>query len=135
MLINRHCILEDVLKYWNNNNPSTIGLGRLKRNNETFLISKTYGREDLILINHTDGNQYCYYPYGWNNSNTPKEVKEQGYKEICNNMEQFLRSIHFINWFNQQSIVDMPFNDVVTLLQQGLNSFNYEEALSLFVIN
>lgn len=131
MIINRHDDINSMLKHWNHKNQSNIGMGRFDRNNENFLISKTGGRKDLLLINHTDDKQYCYEPYGWCN-NTPDEVKEIGYKEIVANFEQFLRSLHYINWLDNQKIEDMEFEEVIKLLQTGLDSFNYVEALKLF---
>jgi len=131
MLINRHDDLQDIKNYWNHSNPSNIGLGRFNRSNETFLISKCWGREDLVLINHTNGQQYCYEPYGWP-GNTPNEVKEIGYKEISDNFEQFLRSLHYLNWLDNQEIVNMSVEELIRLLQKGLDSFSYVEALALF---
>jgi len=62
----------------------------------------------------------------------PNEVKEIGYKEISDNFEQFLRSLHYLNWLNKQEIVNMSVEELMRLLQTGLDSFNYVEALELF---
>ena len=132
MIFNRHNLINEVKEYWDNDKESNIGLGRLKRNND-FTVTKTYGREDICLINYTDGNQYCFEPYGFSR-NTPEEVKEIMLQEICPNIEQVLRSLHFINWFNQQTIVNMPVKDCISLLQKGLDSFSFVEAMKLFPI-
>jgi hypothetical protein len=131
MLFNRHDYIDDIRRYWNNNQSSNIGIGFFKRN-EDFTITKTFGRSDLGLINHSDGKQYVYELEGFIYSNPPKEVIEEMLKEIVQNMDQVLRSIHFHNWLSKQEIINMPVEEVINLLQQGLDSFNYSEALLLF---
>ena len=65
MVINRYDMLSYISRYWSKEEPSNIGAGLLKRDNETFLITKTYGRTDIVLINHKDGKQYTFGPKGW----------------------------------------------------------------------
>jgi len=131
MLFNRHNYLQDIIKYWSEEKPSNIGLGFFKRN-EDYSITKTNGRSDLGMINHTDGKQYVFELVGFKYCNPPLEVKEKMYFEINSNMEQILRSIHFHNWLENQVIIEMPYSEIIILLQKGLNSFTYEEALQLF---
>lgn len=131
MFIKRHDDLEGLIMHWNHNLPSNIGLGNFRRNNNTCLITKCIGRTDLVLINHTDGNQYCFEIYGYYH-NTPNEVKEQILEVISNNFNEFLRSLHYLNWLKNQNIKDMSFNDVTKLIMEGLDSFKYLEAIELF---
>lgn len=132
MVFNRHDYINQMNQYWNNTNPSNVGVGMFKRNDD-FTITKTFGRTDLALINHTDDNQYVFELTGFSRPNSvPKEVKEQMYSILVNNMESVLRSLHFQNWLSNQTIKNMPFQETIDLLQKGLDSFDYAEALSLF---
>lgn len=130
MFIKRNNDLEDMISSWSPEKPSKINLNNLKRNKD-LLISKRQGRSDLILINYGQ-NQYCFEAFsGWH-SNTPDEVKKIGYKEIAANFEEFLRSLHYLHWLRRQEIIDMTYDEVLAILNQGLNSFNYTEAVELF---
>lgn len=131
MIFNRHNYLSDIIKYWKDEKPSQIGIGLFERH-EDFTISKIYGRTDLGLINHTDGKQYVFELDGFHYCNPPKEVRLQFYKEICEEMEQILRSIHFQNWLKRQTIERISYSQLTELLQQGLDSFDYEEAFKMF---
>jgi hypothetical protein len=132
MIFNRHSYIEDLKQYWDNTEKSNIGIGMFKRNDD-FTVSKSYGRTDICLINHTDKRQYFFELNGYSN-NTPQEVREIMLKEICSNMEEVLRSIHFHNWLSKQIITNMPIKECISLLQEGLDSFSFEEAIKLFPV-
>ena len=121
---------EEMAKYWLEPKPSHIGMGRFHRDDKTFLISKTGGRQDILMVNTTLG-QYIVEPYGIRVRQIPLVVGQEFLKLIENNRESLLRSLHYLRWFNKQTIVDQPIQYVMDLINQGAASYNEAEAIEL----
>lgn len=148
-VIKRNDVLESILKYWNHNDHSNIGIGRLSRkiNSEgVYLINKNEGRQDLALFNvktaitingeviAQQGNnvQLSLEPYGISRSRALDYGVIRPYivKWVESNKEELCIQLHFLNWFNKVEIKDLTVGKTIEILNSY--SYNQEEAESLF---
>lgn len=148
-VIKRNNTLEDLLKYWNHNDPSVIGMGRLSRklnDQGIYLITKTEGRQDLALFNINTtitvngevlGNkekrqQLSLEPYGLSRSFKEQNdsVKLYIYNWIQTNKEELCIQLHYLNWFNKVEIKNLTVQEVIEVLKSY--QYDQEEAEDLF---
>lgn len=146
-VIKRNNTLEDLLKYWNHNNPSVIGIGRLSRklnDQGIYLITKTKGRQDLALFNvkntvtingETVTNESCQLslePYGISRSRKVdyELIKPYITNWIQSNEEELCIQLHYLDWFNNVEIKNLTIEEVIKVLEPY--EHNQEEAKLLF---
>lgn len=141
-LIKRNDTLEKVLKYWNHNNPSNIGIGRLSRKinaDGIYVISKTYGREDLALFNIEKkitingelldnrmlySTQLSFEPNGVNYHNYDFPlIKTYIANWVETNKDELHIQLHYLNWFNTVEIKDLTLEETIKVLE----SYKYDE--------
>lgn len=147
-LIKRNNTLEDLLKHWNHNNPSNIGMGRLSRklNDEgIYLLSKTGGRQDLALFNITTSliingeiienkqasTQLSFEPFGINYRGFDSSlIKAYVAKWVESNKEELHIQLHYLNWLNSVEIVNLTLEETIKILESY--KYNQSEAEELF---
>ena len=149
-IIKRNNTLEDLLKHWNHNEPSNIGLGRLSRklNDEgIYLLSKTGGRQDLALFNITTTtsindevleqnaggmNQLSFETNGINYRGFDFSlIKAYVAKWVESNKEELHIQLHYLNWFNSIEIVNFTLEETIKILE----SYKYNEDVAKVLFN
>jgi hypothetical protein len=147
-IIKRNDTLEQLLKHWNHNNPSNIGMGRLSRklNDEgIYLISKTGGRQDLTLFNISTsliingeiikneraGTQLSFEPTGINYRDFDSSlIKAYVAEWVEFHKEEIYIQLHYLNWFNSIEIVNFTLEETIKILESY--KYNQEVAEVLF---
>lgn|SRR5574343_339200 len=141
IVLKRNTTLKEVIQYWNNNTESNVGIGRLKRElvDGKYLITKIYGREDIALFNVNEtaitingdeciknyATQYSLEPDGVSyRTSTREEVKDFIRNWVQRNKVEIKEQLHYIQWFNTQTIVKMTVENLITLLE----SYTYDES-------
>jgi len=144
-VIKRNDTLQNVLKYWNHNDKSNIGSGRLSRTldaSNNYVHTQHHGREDIKLFNvktittvngiqlgKTTHNQYAIdpsYPISFKDHLIEPLVRQW----FNDNKDEIKIQIHYLKWFNAQTIQDMLLPDLLELLNDYY--YNNEEAEHLF---
>ena len=147
-VIKRNDTLESLLKYWNHNNPSFIGIGRLTRklnDDSIYIINKTYGRKDLALFNINTATivsgeiveskrqeQVSLEPRGLSHNFKEQNAATKLYISnwIQTNKEELCIQLHYLNWFDKIEIKDLVIGEVIKVLESY--SYDQQEAELLF---
>lgn len=147
-LIKRNDTLEQLLKYWNHNNPSNIRMGRLSRklnDDGIYTISKTWGRRDLALFNiktsltinddiiDTDksSTQLSFKPTGIiYYGNDSSMIKSYVANWVETNKDELHIQVHYLNWLNNVEIVNLTLEETIKVLESY--KYNQEKAEVLF---
>lgn len=145
-VIKRNDTLQEVLKYWNHNEPSNIGLGRLSRklnDKGIYVIYKTMGRKDLALFNVTTSTTINEEKIEDDNVQLSLEFSGVKYRNISNNgVKIYIRNwinsnkkeiciqLHYIKWFDNVEIKDLTLQETIKVLESY--QYNQLEAEELF---
>jgi hypothetical protein len=139
-LIKRNDDLKELIIYWNHNNPSNIGLGRLTRvlgEDGIYRISKTGGRKDLALFNVRTSitinnssplgdsrNQLSLEPEGVRyRTDTPECVKRYIKDWVERNRTEICIQLHYLDWLERIEIKNSTLEETICILE----SYNYDE--------
>lgn len=147
-VIKRNDTLNEVLKHWNHNNPSCIGLGRLSRelnNDGIYIINKTWGRQDLALFNITttasingdilgsgsNTKQLSFEPSGIDYRSCDSSlIKAYVANWVETNKAELHIQIHYLNWLNNIEIKNLTLEETIKVLESY--QYNQQEAELLF---
>ena len=145
-IIKRNNHLDDIMKYWNHNKPSNIGLGCLsrKKKNGKYVINKMMGRKDLALFNVSNVKliddvirreykmQYSVEPSGlrYLSLNTDKDIISFIKAFIKKNKTEIKIQVHYLKWFDSLIIEDIETKAIIKLLQSYV--YNDTEAEILY---
>lgn len=153
-VIKRNDTLKYILEYWNHNNPSNIGAGRLNRtlnSEDIYVYTKCYGRQDLKLFNlkistkidgidiYEDLIQYSIEPtcnvsfkmlYNKHQTRVYSKLLEIVTQWFQDNKDEIKIQLHYLNWFNNLEIVKMELEPLKSLLETYI--YNNEESEILY---